>query len=413
RSPARWRSTWGRAASGSTPSPRVWSTPTCGRATRPSPRRSPPRPRSRRWDGGRARRTWPTSSRGSRATPLASSPRRRSRPTAAWRTRPICTAGTSSRWARAAPRRALLARCRRDGAPEASRARRAPSSSSSHVTTVRRLAPAAPAGAAVGPAGYCRRMEPGTRVDPTEAQPHEHGALCHIVPPYLLQRLEQHPDPAVQACARATLAADAALREAGRQPPSVAASPRTSVTVRAPAPDRTISDARHERQLPGERVRAEGDPAVAAEAVNQAYDGLGHTWALLLEEFGRYSLDGAGMPLHATVHYGRDYANAFWDGERMVFGDGDGEVFTGFTGAVDVIGHELAHGVTELTVGLVYRGQPGALNESVSDVLGSLVKQRLAGQTAEEADWLIGAGLFTSAVQGEALRSLRAPGTAY
>lgn len=256
-------------------------------------------------------------------------------------------------------------------------------------------------------------MEPGTRVDPTEAQPHEHGALCHIVPPYLLQRLAQHPDPAVQACARATLAADAALREAGRQPPSVAGSPRTSVTVAAPAPDRTISDARHERQLPGERVRAEGDPAVADEAVNQAYDGLGHTWALLLEEFGRDSLDGAGMPLHATVHYGRDYANAFWDGERMVFGDGDGEVFTGFTGAVDVIGHELAHGVTELTAGLVYRGQPGALNESVSDVLGSLVKQRLAGQTAEEADWLIGAGLFTSAVQGEALRSLRAPGTAY
>ena len=97
----------------------------------------------------------------------------------------------------------------------------------------------------------------------------------------------------------------------------------------------------------------------------------------------------------------------------MVFGDGDGELFQRFTIAVDVIGHELTHGVTEATAGLVYQGQSGALNESVSDVFGSLVKQRVLGQDATEADWLIGAGLFTAAVQGVALRSMRAPGTAY
>jgi len=114
-----------------------------------------------------------------------------------------------------------------------------------------------------------------------------------------------------------------------------------------------------------------------------------------------------------VVHFGRDYDNAFWDGEQMVFGDGDGVVFNRFTIAVDVIGHELAHGVTEVEAGLVYRDQPGALNESVSDCFGSMVKQRVLGQTAAEADWLIGAGLLAEGVNGRALRSMAAPGTAY
>jgi Zn-dependent metalloprotease len=113
------------------------------------------------------------------------------------------------------------------------------------------------------------------------------------------------------------------------------------------------------------------------------------------------------------VHYGRAYDNAFWDGEQMVFGDGDGEVFGRFTASLSVIGHELAHGVVEHTAGLVYRGQSGALNESVADVFGALVEQHAAGETADTATWLIGAGLFTDEVQGAALRSMAAPGTAY
>ena len=81
--------------------------------------------------------------------------------------------------------------------------------------------------------------------------------------------------------------------------------------------------------------------------------------------------------------------------------------------ALDIIGHELAHGVTEDEAGLIYFQQSGALNESMSDVFGSLVKQYSLRQTADRADWLIGAGLFTEAVQGDALRSMKAPGTAY
>ena len=82
------------------------------------------------------------------------------------------------------------------------------------------------------------------------------------------------------------------------------------------------------------------------------------------------------------MHYGRDYDNAFWDGTQLVFGDGDGEVFERFTRPVDVLAHEFAHAVTEHTAGLVYRGQSGALNESVSDVFAVCLKQRLLGQDA-------------------------------
>ena len=141
--------------------------------------------------------------------------------------------------------------------------------------------------------------------------------------------------------------------------------------------------------------------------------GLGATWDFYFDVYGRQSIDDEGLPLDATVHFGSDYNNAFWNGHQMVFGDGDGELFNRFTIALDVIGHELTHGVTEATAGLLYQGQSGALNESVSDVFGSLVKQRVLGQDATGADWLIGAGLFTAAVQGVALRSMRAPGTAY
>jgi Zn-dependent metalloprotease len=97
----------------------------------------------------------------------------------------------------------------------------------------------------------------------------------------------------------------------------------------------------------------------------------------------------------------------------MVFGDGDGQLFNRFTIALDVIGHELAHGVTEDEAQLIYFKQSGALNESMSDVFGSLIKQFVKQQMADQADWLIGEGLFTPRVRGVALRSMKDPGSAY
>ena len=165
--------------------------------------------------------------------------------------------------------------------------------------------------------------------------------------------------------------------------------------------------------MPGKLVRAETDPESTDVAVNEAFDGAGATYDLYFDVYDRNSIDDKGMRIDSTVHYGSGYDNAFWNGAQMVYGDGDGKLFGRFTVSVDVIGHELTHGVTAHEANLDYQDQPGALNESISDVFGSLVKQRVLGQTAAEADWLIGEGLFTSRVHGTALRSMKAPGTAY
>ena len=148
-------------------------------------------------------------------------------------------------------------------------------------------------------------------------------------------------------------------------------------------------------------------------AVNEAYDGSGATYDFFFRVFGRSSIDGRGFRLDSTVHYGRNYDNAFWNGQQMVYGDGDGEVFRRFTVALDVIGHELVHGLTQYEANLDYRGQSGALNESFSDVFGSLVKQYKRKQTVGEADWLIGEGLFMPGIKARGIRSLKEPGTAY
>ncbi|TFD26848.1 M4 family metallopeptidase [Cryobacterium cryoconiti] len=240
---------------------------------------------------------------------------------------------------------------------------------------------------------------------------------CAIVPPYLLVRLARVDDPRLAAAAEAarrSLMRDTPIRDlrAAKHP----SPPRPGVSGAAPVRgrlDRAVSDAGSLERLPGRLVRREGQPPGADPAVTEAWEGLGDTHSLFWNVFERDSIDDRGLTLEATVHYGRNYDNAFWDGERMVFGDGDGQVFNRFTSSVTVIGHELTHGVTQFTADLAYEGQSGAINESLSDVFGSLVEQHARGQSAAEAGWLIGEGLFTDQVQGVALRSLKAPGTAY
>jgi Zn-dependent metalloprotease len=236
-----------------------------------------------------------------------------------------------------------------------------------------------------------------------------------IVPPYLLNRLAAADDDRVShasAAARRSLLVDPPLRR--ERAALTAARPSATATRGADTrPNRTISDAQGRETLPGVTVRRESHAATDDIAVTEAFDGLGATHALFLDVFGRNSIDDHGLPLLATVHYGAEYDNAFWEGSRMVFGDGDGEVFNRFTSSLSVIGHELAHGVTQYTSALAYKNQSGALNESISDVFGALVEQYDRGQTAGEASWLIGEGLFTPAVNGRGLRSMLEPGTAY
>ena len=234
-----------------------------------------------------------------------------------------------------------------------------------------------------------------------------------FVPPYLLDRLAAHADAPVSARAANTLMIDRehrGLREF--LAPKVSSAPAPQYARRG-SPERKIHDAGNTTQLPGKLIRTEGQAAIKDVAADEAYDALGATWRLYHDIYERDSIDGAGMPLTGSVHYGKDYDNAFWNGTQMVFGDGDGEVFNRFTIAVDIIGHELTHGVIDHESGLVYQGQSGALNESICDVFGALVKQHVLKQTAQQADWLVGAGLFKETVKARALRSMAEPGTAY
>jgi Zn-dependent metalloprotease len=231
-----------------------------------------------------------------------------------------------------------------------------------------------------------------------------------ILPPHMLKSLYTNGSAAQKRVALASIVGSARAR-AQRQAfvAGIAHIPSTA----AGGKQRRVYTAAHGGDLPGTLVLEEGGASSADQAVNEAYGGAGATYDLYWEAYGRDSLDGKGLRLDSTVHYQENYDNAFWDGGQMVYGDGDGQLFNRFTIAVDVIGHELTHGVTQYTSNLDYNNQSGALNESFSDVFGSLVKQRQRGQTAAEADWLIGEGLFTPKVKGRALRSMKEPGAAY
>jgi Zn-dependent metalloprotease len=246
---------------------------------------------------------------------------------------------------------------------------------------------------------------------------------CFIAPPDLLAYVIEQGEPEERDAALRTIAASAALR-VKRQ--LVGSFMRTldvdvaqmSLVPSVPASQRTVYDAEHggRLELPGRLVRAEGDPPSDDVAVNEAYDGAGTTFSFYRDVYERNSIDGRGLELVSSVHYGSRYENAFWDGAQMVYGDGGGQLFNAgaFTRALDVIGHELTHGVTQYTAGLEYSKQSGALNESFSDIFGVLVKQYAADQEADEIEekWLIGAGSLVPK-WGRALRSMKAPGTAW
>ena len=236
--------------------------------------------------------------------------------------------------------------------------------------------------------------------------------VCGVIPPHILTRVAEQTDHEASGDARSTLDQMAELREERTRtffepaaPAALAAAPQKK--------RRNIYDAHHSQHLPGKLVMSEHKPRSADVEVTEAYDGSGATFDFYALIFSRKSIDDRGMRLDSTVHYGTRFDNAMWNGHQMVYGDGDGLLFNRFTAALDVIGHELTHGVTQYTAALNYEGQTGALNEHISDAFGIMVKQFKLGQTAHESDWLLGDGLFTSRVNGKAIRSMAAPGTAY
>jgi Zn-dependent metalloprotease len=184
--------------------------------------------------------------------------------------------------------------------------------------------------------------------------------------------------------------------------------------------NRSIYDSQDSNSLPGTPIRQEGDPTIEDTNGDEVYDFFKNTLDFYFQVFQRDSIDDQGLPLIGSIHFSRDppagFDNAFWDTTQMIFGDGDNQMFGSFTQSLDVIAHELTHGVTQYTAALPYHKQAGALNESMSDVFGSMVKQFTRGQTVDQADWLIGAELLMPEIVkagSRAIRDMRNPGTAY
>jgi Zn-dependent metalloprotease len=156
----------------------------------------------------------------------------------------------------------------------------------------------------------------------------------------------------------------------------------------------------------------DGQPQAGDSTINQAFDNIGIVIQFYRDLFEWKSLDNQNGDVTGSVHVGNHMQNAYWDGSEMLFGDGGSFIYN-FTGCLDVIAHELTHAVTAHTTALVYEGESGALNEHLSDVFGLMVKQRAANVTVDQADWLIGEGCLLPGVKGVAVRSMKAPGTAY
>lgn len=233
-------------------------------------------------------------------------------------------------------------------------------------------------------------------------------SICFIIPEYMNKKIVEKGTDKQKERAWKNLILTEQLR--GRRQVTGLLSSMFAVSDKL---HRTIYNAGNTENLPGKVARLEGGKPVGGKPVSEAYDYSGDTYKFYKGTFDRNSIDAKGMRLDSSVHYGEGYNNAFWNGTQMVYGDGDGEIFGRFTKCLDVVGHELTHGVTQYEAALEYNGQPGALNESFSDVFGSLVKQYTFKQTVDKADWLIGADLFTKKVKGIALRSMKEPGTAY
>lgn len=247
---------------------------------------------------------------------------------------------------------------------------------------------------------------------------HSHHSILCITPPHMLKEIVENGTPEQRAVAQRTMFESDNIRT--RRSASAARIARTVMSAQVTGgKNRVVYDAQQGSQLPGTKIRGEGEPPTSDAAVDEAYDGSGITYDLYFDIYGRNSIDNKGHILNSTVHFQKGYDNAFWDGKQMVYGDGDEDLpvsqrlFNRFTISLDIIAHELTHGVTQYEANLNYSNQPGALNESMSDVFGSLVKQYQRQQTADQADWVIGEGLFTSNVNGVGIRSMKAPGTAY
>ncbi len=174
------------------------------------------------------------------------------------------------------------------------------------------------------------------------------------------------------------------------------------------AKNRRSYDGNNTTSLPGSLRRTEGQGSVGDAAVDAAHDNAGITYDFYKNTFNRDSYNGNGATMHSTAHHDYNLNNAYWTGSQMVYGDGDGSQFSYLSGSLDVVAHELTHAVTGSESNLTYQGESGALNESLSDVLGVSATIYYQGGI-NSGTWLLGEDVYTPGTPGDALRYMDDP----
>jgi vibriolysin len=175
------------------------------------------------------------------------------------------------------------------------------------------------------------------------------------------------------------------------------------------AMNRKVYSANNGTTTPGTLKRSEGQAAVGDAHVDTNYDMLGKTYECYQTLFGRDSYNNAGATLTSTVHYGTSYVNAYWDGTQMVYGDGNGTDSIELGKDLDVTVHELTHAVTDSESDLVYSGESGGLNESMSDIFAGVCESWTRGWAVDADIFKIGEDIWTPATAGDALRYMDDP----
>lgn len=228
--------------------------------------------------------------------------------------------------------------------------------------------------------------------------------VCNIVPPFILEELAR----------RGNTQCKLALNDAHRlfEKRNSALNRLLVQETGKGNSERYVYDSENTYRQRVTLLRKENEQPIEDKTANDVYDKTGYVKDYFKKTFKFDSIDNEGMDIISNIRYGKNYNNAYWDGDEMTFGEGDNVQFKDFTEAIDVIAHEMMHGVTQFTANLDYQSQSGALNEHFSDVFGTVIKQKYMKQDIDCADWLIGDTIVTDKFPGEAIRSMKAPGTA-
>ncbi|WP_241758211.1 M4 family metallopeptidase [Myxococcus landrumensis] len=173
--------------------------------------------------------------------------------------------------------------------------------------------------------------------------------------------------------------------------------------------NRKVYSANNGSTTPGTLKRSEGQAATGDAHVDMNYDQLGNTYNCYKTLFNRDSYDNAGAQLTSTVHYGSNYVNAYWDGTQMVYGDGDGVDSIELGKDLDVTVHELTHAVTDTESDLIYSGESGGLNESMSDIFAGVCESWTRNWATDADVFMVGEDIWTPAIANDALRYMDDP----